>query len=53
MIIVPVFVTRDGQWLMSRFADGVLGEPSTGTEVCLVPGGARAHDGDPDRWRAA
>ncbi|QJP13596.1 D-alanine--D-alanine ligase [Starkeya sp. ORNL1] len=36
---VPVFVTRDGQWLLSSFEDGALAKPSVGTEVCLVPGG--------------
>jgi D-alanine-D-alanine ligase len=36
---VPVFITRDGQWLLSRFEDGTLAKPSSGTEVCLVPGG--------------
>lgn len=36
---VPVFVSRDGQWLMSRFDGGELAKPSTGTEVCLVSGG--------------
>ncbi|CAN7406439.1 D-alanine--D-alanine ligase [Mesorhizobium amorphae] len=36
---VPVFVTRDGQWLLSSFEDGELATPSVGTEVCLVPGG--------------
>jgi D-alanine-D-alanine ligase len=36
---VPVFITREGQWLLSRFADGTLAKPSSGTEVCLVPGG--------------
>ncbi|AZO65013.1 MULTISPECIES: D-alanine--D-alanine ligase family protein [unclassified Mesorhizobium] len=36
---VPVFVTREGQWLLSSFEDGTLAKPSTGTEVCLVPGG--------------
>ncbi|MEZ2131252.1 MULTISPECIES: D-alanine--D-alanine ligase family protein [unclassified Sinorhizobium] len=36
---VPVFVTRDGQWLLSRFEDGALAQPSTGTQICLVPGG--------------
>lgn len=39
---VPIFVTRDGRWLMSRFADGTLSTPETGTELCLVPGG-RGH----------
>ncbi len=36
---VPVFVTRDGQWLLSSFEDGQLATPSGGTQVCLVPGG--------------
>ncbi|KUM28583.1 D-alanine--D-alanine ligase A [Mesorhizobium loti] len=36
---VPIFVTRDGQWLLSRFEDGALAKPSSGVEVCLVPGG--------------
>ncbi|NGO50728.1 D-alanine--D-alanine ligase family protein [Allomesorhizobium camelthorni] len=36
---VPVFITREGQWLLSSFEDGVLAKPSSGTEVCLVPGG--------------
>ena len=36
---VPIFVTREGQWLLSRFEDGALATPSSGTEICLVPGG--------------
>ncbi|SOC35302.1 D-alanine-D-alanine ligase [Rhizobium subbaraonis] len=36
---VPVFVTRDGQWLLSSFANGELVKPAGGTEVCLLPGG--------------
>lgn len=36
---VPVFVTRQGQWLMSRFEGGVLAKPSSGAEICLIPGG--------------
>lgn len=36
---VPVFITREGQWLLSRFEDGMLATPSGGTELCLVPGG--------------
>lgn len=36
---VPVFVTRDGQWLLSSFEDGELTRPASGTEVCFVPGG--------------
>jgi D-alanine-D-alanine ligase len=37
---VPVFITRDGRWLLATYADGVLTAPSAGTEVCLMPGGA-------------
>jgi D-alanine-D-alanine ligase len=36
---VPIFVTREGQWLLSSFEDGALAKPSRGTEICLVPGG--------------
>lgn len=36
---VPIFVTREGQWLLSRFEGGVLATPSTGAQLCLVPGG--------------
>ncbi len=36
---VPIFITRDGQWLLTRYADGTLEKPSAGTEVCLMPGG--------------
>src|SRR5262249_34306963 len=37
--VVPVFITREGQWLLSSFADGTLAKPASGTEICLVPGG--------------
>ncbi|MDX8452191.1 D-alanine--D-alanine ligase family protein [Mesorhizobium sp. VK9D] len=36
---VPIFVIREGQWLLSRFEDGALATPSVGTQLCLVPGG--------------
>lgn len=36
---VPVFITRNGQWLLSSFEDGTLTTPSSGTEICLMPGG--------------
>ncbi|RWX76149.1 D-alanine--D-alanine ligase [Neorhizobium lilium] len=36
---VPIYVSREGRWLLSRFEDGALARPSTGTELCLVPGG--------------
>jgi D-alanine-D-alanine ligase len=36
---VPIFVTRDGRWLLSRYADGDVAMPDTGDEACLLPGG--------------
>ena len=36
---VPIFITREGIWLLSAFEDGTLSKPEIGTEVCLVPGG--------------
>ncbi|GLK85339.1 D-alanine--D-alanine ligase family protein [Ancylobacter defluvii] len=36
---VPVFITRDGRWLASRFEHGELETPESGTELCLLPGG--------------
>ena len=36
---VPIFVTREGQWLLSSFEGGVLAKPAAGTEICLVAGG--------------
>lgn len=36
---VPVFITREGRWLLSVFQDGALATPSIATEVCLLPGG--------------
>jgi D-alanine-D-alanine ligase len=36
---VPVFVSREGKWLLGGFENGTLSQPSGGTEVCLVPGG--------------
>ena len=37
--VVPVFVTRQGKWLLSSFEDGALAKPESGAEICLVPGG--------------
>ncbi|MBP2542652.1 D-alanine-D-alanine ligase [Agrobacterium tumefaciens] len=37
--VVPIFVTREGEWLLSRFEDGVLARPASGIEIALVPGG--------------
>ena len=36
---LPVFVTRDGRWLLSRYEDGILETPVSGTSLCLLPGG--------------
>lgn len=36
---VPIFVTRDGRWLLSRLADGRPATPAAGHEICLLPGG--------------
>ncbi|MYZ47211.1 D-alanine--D-alanine ligase family protein [Propylenella binzhouense] len=36
---VPVYITREGVWLLSSFEGGALSRPERGTEVCLVPGG--------------
>ena len=36
---VPIFVTREGQWLLSHFENGVLAMPEAGQELSLVPGG--------------
>ncbi|MDX1122588.1 D-alanine--D-alanine ligase [Sinorhizobium medicae] len=36
---LPIFVTREGRWLVSKLSDGKLNRPSTGIEICLVPGG--------------
>lgn len=36
---VPVFVTREGQWLLSSYEQGRLATPSSGTQICLLPAG--------------
>lgn len=36
---VPIFITRDGRWLLSRFEDGKLATPSEGTGIAIIPGG--------------
>lgn len=36
---IPVFVTREGRWLLSRFDGGMLDKPEEGTELTLLPGG--------------
>jgi D-alanine-D-alanine ligase len=37
--VVPVFVARDGRWLLSSFADDAPATPAQGTELALLPGG--------------
>lgn len=37
--VVPVFITRDGRWLLSNFANGALARPETGEEAVLIAGG--------------
>lgn len=36
---IPIFVTREGQWLLSTFDNGALARPSSGTELCFMAGG--------------
>ena len=36
---VPIYVSRAGEWLLSRFEDGKLARPETGMQLALVPGG--------------
>lgn len=36
---VPVFITREGQWLLSHFDGDTLAQPCNGTELCLIAGG--------------
>lgn len=54
---VPVFVTREGRWLLSSYRDGALDQPAGGTEIALVPGGrgravALAEDGRAEAFPA-
>lgn len=37
--VIPVFITREGRWLLSSFDAGTLAAPATGTELSLMPGG--------------
>ncbi|MHA7772840.1 D-alanine--D-alanine ligase family protein [Roseibium sp. M-1] len=36
--VLPVYITRQGRWLLSRLENGPA-TPDDGTEVCLLPGG--------------
>jgi D-alanine-D-alanine ligase len=38
--VVPIYVTREGQWLLSTIENGALARPVTGTELSLIPGGS-------------
>ncbi len=37
--VIPIFINREGRWLLSGFENGTLARPSGGTEVCFVPAG--------------
>ncbi|RFC65643.1 D-alanine--D-alanine ligase [Mesorhizobium denitrificans] len=37
--VVPIYVTREGRWLLSSFEAGVPAKPSSGTQLCLLAGG--------------
>ncbi|MBX3583773.1 MAG: D-alanine--D-alanine ligase [Rhizobiaceae bacterium] len=36
---VPIFVTREGRWLLSSFEGGELEKPASGVELSVLPGG--------------
>jgi D-alanine-D-alanine ligase len=36
---IPIFVTRDGQWLLGTFENGALTRQSIGTSLSFIPGG--------------
>ena len=36
---VPIYVTREGQWLLSSVENGALARPTGGTQLCFLPGG--------------
>ncbi len=36
---VPIFVSRDGRWLLSAFEGGTLSKPASGTQLSLIAGG--------------
>ncbi|WP_269582078.1 D-alanine--D-alanine ligase family protein [Roseibium sp. Sym1] len=36
---VPIYITKTGKWLLSRYEDGVLDRPSEGSFLCFLPGG--------------
>ncbi|MCK7611449.1 D-alanine--D-alanine ligase family protein [Roseibium sediminicola] len=36
---VPIYITKTGTWLLSRYDNGKLEQPSEGANLCLLPGG--------------
>lgn len=36
---VPIYVTRQGRWLLSSYDNGELAQPEDGPDLCLLPGG--------------
>ena len=36
---VRIYVTREGQWLLSSVENGALARPTGGTQLCFLPGG--------------
>ncbi|WP_342627502.1 D-alanine--D-alanine ligase family protein [Nguyenibacter vanlangensis] len=37
--IIPIFITREGKWLLSVFENGALSKPEEAVQICLLPGG--------------
>jgi D-alanine-D-alanine ligase len=55
--IVPIYITREGVWRLSRFDGDSPETPSAGTQLSLVPGGcgrmlAMTDDGAVEEWAA-
>lgn len=36
---VPIYITRQGRWLLSTYAEGDLARPADGADLCFLPGG--------------
>jgi len=36
---VPIYITREGRWLPSRYENGNLERPDDGVDLCFLPGG--------------
>ena len=37
--VVPVYITREGHWLLSSYENEVLAQPASGAHLCFLPGG--------------